>query len=137
VLRRVVFESVKQMPPENFPVLIVEDERVARKAMTALLAHHGYPAKAFETAEELLAEVEKGGSPHVILADVDLPGMSGLELLSRLEHDDRDFNAVLITAADGEEISKFCKDHVCDYLRKPLNMGSLLTLLGQARMQPH
>src|SRR5438874_1765811 len=117
------------MQTDTYPVVIVEDERISRRALASLLCEHGYPTRAFESAEDLLAELEAGEKPHVVLADVNLPGMSGMELLSRLEHKNPQLYAVLITAADGEEISRFCRLHSCEYLRKPLNLASLLRLL--------
>jgi len=121
------------MVPENSAVMIVEDERVSRKALTELLRGYGYKTKAFASAEELLADVELGNEPRVVLADVDLPGMSGLDLLAHLERKYPDLYAVVITAADGETIDNFCKQHPFDYLPKPLNLGRLLSLLDQPR----
>jgi two-component system nitrogen regulation response regulator GlnG len=114
--------------------MIVEDERVARNALTTLLTSYGYPAVSFETAEELLNAVEKGTEPQVILADVDLPGMSGLEMIDALEERYPGMHAVVITAVDGEEIRSFLEKHGCDYLRKPLNLANLLSLLQET---PH
>lgn len=116
-------------------VVIVEDERVSRDALAALLKNHGYHTRAFATAEELLAEVEQGECPRVVLADVDLPGMDGLDLLSQLERKHPDLYAVLITAADGERIERFCQDHSVPYLPKPLNRRQLLSLLDESRVQ--
>ena len=120
-------------PEHDASVMIVEDERVSRKALASLLAGQGYNIKAFESAEDLLAEVDRGTEPLAVLADVDLPGMSGLELLSHLERKYPDLYAVLITAADGERIDRFCREHPCAYLRKPLNFAQLLSLLDQSK----
>lgn len=117
--------------PTN-PVLIVEDERVSRHALASLLSEYGYPTQAYGTAEELLEEVQRGTRVAAVLADVDLPGMSGMEMLSRLEKDNPGVCAVLITAAEGEHIARFCKEHGCKYLRKPLNFGSLLETLEKS-----
>jgi DNA-binding NtrC family response regulator len=111
------------------PVMLVEDERVARNALTALLINCGYPTVSFESAEELLTAVEKGNEPQVILADVDLPGMSGLEMIDEVGKRHPAVHTVLITAAEGAEIDAFRKNHECDYLRKPLNLKKLLSLL--------
>src|SRR5262245_12275611 len=125
---------VGQMSPEHdASVMIVEDERASRKALASLLMGQGYNIMAFESAEELLAEVERGAEPWVVLADVDLPGMSGLELLSHLERRYPDLYAVLITATEGERIDRFCRDHPCTYLRKPINLARLLSLLDESR----
>jgi DNA-binding NtrC family response regulator len=112
--------------------MIVEDERVARNALTSLLNDYGYPAISFSTAEELLDAVDEGNEPRMILADVDLPGMSGLEMINQLAKRHAGFHAVLITAAEGAEIQAFLREHDCDYLRKPLNLTHLLSLLQKA-----
>ncbi len=114
------------------PVMLVEDERVARNALTALLINYGYPTVSFGSAEELLTAVEEGTAPLVILADVDLPGMSGMEMINEVGKRHPGIHAVLITAAEGAEIDAFRKSHDCDYLRKPLNLKKLLSLLGES-----
>ena len=122
------------MCPEKNQVLIVEDERLARNALTMLLAEQGYNARSYASAEALLDEVERQGiPPEVVLADVDLPGMSGLEMLENLARRHPKARAVLITAAEGNEIEDFCRDYPCQYLRKPLNLNLLLSLLSSER----
>ena len=123
------------MSPEPHPVLIVEDERVSRRALACLLTEYGDPTQAYETAEELLEEVNRGTRAAAVLADVDLPGMSGMEMVSRLEKQNPGLCAVLITATEGEHIARFCKEHRCQYLRKPLNFRSLLETLAKAVVQ--
>ena len=117
-------------------VLIVEDERVSRRALTTLLSSCGFRAAAYETAEEALEDVDGGPVPQMALVDVDLPGMSGLELVSRLEQMRPGIKAVLITAAEGERIAQFRRDHEVDYLRKPVDFPRLLRLLTRAQL-PH
>jgi FixJ family two-component response regulator len=119
-----------QTPENDTAVMIVEDERVSRNALASLLTGYGYTTKAFESAEDLLAEVDRcGWHPGIVLADVDLPGMSGLELLSLLQRKFPDLYAVVITAADGDVIERFCREHPFPWLPKPLNLSRLLSLL--------
>ena len=115
-------------------VLIVEDERVSRRALTSLLSSCGFRAAAFESAEEALENVDGGPVPQVALVDVDLPGMSGLELVSRLEQMRPGIKAVLITAAEGERIAQFRRDHEVDYLPKPVDFPRLLRLLTKSQL---
>jgi DNA-binding NtrC family response regulator len=117
-----------KLPP--LAVLIVEDERVSRNALLKLLAASGYRSAAFECAEDALREMAAGDMPPVALIDVDLPGMSGLDLATRLEELRPDMVKVLITAATGERIEKFRQDHEVHYIRKPLDFSRLLRLLG-------
>jgi two-component system response regulator FlrC len=113
-----------------FSILIVEDERVARNALRKLLAASGYHAAAFECAEDALRDMAEADMPPVALIDVDLPGMSGLDLATRLEQIRPDMVKVLITAASGDRIDNFRRDHVVHYIRKPLDFPRLLRLLG-------
>jgi FixJ family two-component response regulator len=112
-------------------VAIVEDERISRQALAALLSGHGYQTQAFASAEEMLDSVqaETQETPGVALVDVDLPGMSGLQLLARLRRKFPDLCAVLITAADDENVRRFCRENPVTYMRKPVNLSQLLSLL--------
>ncbi len=67
-------ESIQQR------ILIVEDEENARKGYEALLRKWDYEVLGVGTGEDALAKFPEF-SPDVILADVELPGMNGLELL--------------------------------------------------------
>ena len=117
-------------------VAIVEDERISRKALTALLSDQGYETTAFASAEEMLDWIDHE-LPKVLLVDVDLPGMSGLQLVTLLEQRFPDVCAVLITAAGALfAIPKHEADR-CNaeaYLRKPLNLQQLLSLLSQRQL---
>jgi CheY-like chemotaxis protein len=66
------------------------------------------------------------------LVDVDLPGMSGLEFAKRLNRSRPDVYTVLITAAEGERIQSFLREHPVTYLRKPLDFEHLLGVLSGA-----
>ncbi len=113
-------------------VMIVEDETVSRNALRKLLAASGYRAAAFECAEDALREMAARDMPPVALIDVDLPGMSGLDLATRLEEMRPDMVKVLITAASGDRIDNFRRDHEVHYIRKPLDFARLLRLLGNS-----
>ena len=122
-------EPARVNDQEGPTVLIVEDERVSRRALTSLLAASGYQPQPCESAEEALEQVRRGKDPDIALIDIDLPGMSGLDLIARLESLRPGVMAVLMTAADGERIERFRREHSVHYLRKPLDFGRLLRLL--------
>ncbi len=111
-------------------VLIVEDERVSRKALALLLTACGYQTVAAGSAEEALRLLALDDTVDIALLDVDLPGMSGLELAERLEVSRPGTFTVLITAAEGDRIRAFLRDHPVAYLRKPLDFHHLLDLLN-------
>lgn len=117
--------------PEPRPnVLIVEDERVSRRALTALMAASGYATEAAGSAEEALDAVRaEGVHPDIALVDLDLPGMNGLELIGQLTRIEPSVFPVLITAANGESLASHLREQGVAYLRKPLDFSRLLSLL--------
>jgi two-component system, OmpR family, response regulator len=117
-------------------IFIVEDEGVSRRALASLLNSEGYQTEAFETAEETLDKLnneQPGFSPNVILVDLNLPGMNGIELLEQLQKSSPGLHGVLITAARDEEIDRFCRENLVTYIRKPIDFSRLVALLGKLK----
>lgn len=110
-------------------VLIVEDERVSRRALAALLASYGYSTSAVSSAEEAVKLLRGGTLPSIAVVDLDLPGMSGLELIALLEKLDPGVYPVLVTGADSDRLEIALRDRHVDYLRKPVNFHHLLALI--------
>jgi CheY-like chemotaxis protein len=117
-------------------VLIVEDERVSRRALAALMSALGYETEAAASAEEALDAVESGAHPDIALVDLDLPGMNGLDFIGRLTQMDPAVFPVLITAANGDRLTSLLANRGVAYLQKPLDVNRLLSLLGE-QMSPN
>src|SRR5207247_11194352 len=83
-------------------VLIVEDEENARKGYEQLLQRWGCEVLGVGTAEDALAKFG-GFQPDALIADVELPGMNGLDLLKQLGPELTDVPAVIITGKGSEE----------------------------------
>jgi len=124
------FSVVGEVVSSSGAVLIVEDERLSRKALAMLLGACGYETLAVGSAEEALSILSADVAPDFALVDVDLPGMSGLEFAEQLNRVRPDVFTVLITAAEGERIQKFLREHPVTYLRKPLDFDHLLGVLS-------
>jgi two-component system, NtrC family, response regulator AtoC len=120
--------SLKQSHPD-LTVLVVEDEAISRRALTALLESSGYPTIPAKSAEEALRLVSNGTVPRIALVDLDLPGMNGIDLISRLEKGNPGILAVLITATSRERLDRLLHEHRLIYFRKPLNFNDLLHVL--------
>ena len=116
-------------PELKLDVLIVEDEPTARRALGTLLSACGYHTDAVSSAEDALKHVEEDGKPGVALVDLDLPGMSGLELIERLKVLSPTTFPVLITAAAREVVDSLRRRPALAYLQKPVDFQRLLTLL--------
>jgi len=113
-------------------VLLIEDENVSRKALGRLLAGHGYTTETVETAEEALAILSVGQRPTVALVDLDLPGMSGAELLEYLNQKAPPIKTVLVTAACEERVAKLTEGAPLPYFRKPIDLNALLRTLAES-----
>ena len=122
--------------PDDGHVLIVEDEPISRRALALLLTASGYHPATAASAEDALQQMKQAeAAPNIALVDVDLPGMSGLELAERLEAGGRSVFTVLITAAEGERIQSFLRNHDVAYVRKPIDFDHLLHVLSESRVQ--
>ena len=127
-------EYLQEVDVPNPTVLIVEDERIARRALAALLNHTGLQTAAVSSAEEALEILARGAMPKVALIDLDLPGMSGGELLARLSRVDKNVIPIVISAAEDERLLAVTRSRGISYLRKPLNFDDLLHVLSEKRV---
>lgn len=113
-------------------ILIVEDEENARKGYEALLQRWNYQVLGVGTGEEALAKFPEF-SPDIILADVELPGMNGLELLGRLGEEIRQIPAIIITGKGSEErVVQAIEAGAYWYIEKPLKPSVLQALMHRA-----
>jgi len=110
-------------------VLIVEDEAMSRRALSSLLGVLGYTIVATSSAEEALRLIRAGASPEFALVDLDLPGMSGIELIPKLRLLRPDIQSVIISATYRERLEKAGDDLNVPFLSKPLHLPDLLELL--------
>ena len=100
-------------------LVVVEDAEDVRRALTRFLSLHGYGVRAFNSAEAWLAGICPA---DVAIIDINLPGMSGLELDDRLRREGRAIPTVFITAQD--EAGPAPASRII--LQKPLDPQSLL-----------
>jgi two-component system cell cycle response regulator DivK len=112
-------------------VLLVEDNEAIRGAFSILLEESGYHVLAAASGAEALAEADARG-PHLILLDLGLPDMSGLDVARalRARADTRDTPIIALTGRALETDEEACRAAGCtDYLTKPINTEQLLTVL--------
>jgi len=104
-------------------VLIVEDDEVSRAAMREYLKLFGYEVQEVERAEEALKLAERA---DVILMDVVLPGMDGVEAIRRIRSKRSDCLIFVITAYDdGRIVRKAVEAGADDFIKKPVNLDFL------------
>jgi len=112
-------------------VLVIEDEPQMRRFLKASLESHRYHLVEAVTAREGLAQAS-GRNPDVILLDLGLPDMDGLELTRRVREWSR--VPIIVISARGREQDKVAAldAGADDYLTKPFGMGELLARLRVA-----
>jgi FixJ family two-component response regulator len=107
-------------------VAIVDDDELMRGALQGLLREAGLPARAFASGEEFL----RSGAQHqssCLIADIRMPGMSGLDLQARLNADQIPIPVIFITAHGDERIRmQAVSAGAADFLAKPFDDEALL-----------
>src|SRR5260221_9520135 len=113
-------------------VLIVEDEDNARKGYEQLLQRWGCDVVGVGTAEEALAKFASY-QPDTLIADVELPGMNGLDLLRQLGPELHDVPAIIITGKGSEERAVAAIEAgACLFIQKTLERHGFSAVLGPA-----
>jgi CheY-like chemotaxis protein len=121
------------------PVLVVDDNAVNLKLTRVLLRGAGYDVQTAADAEEALRLLE-AHKPRLILMDVQLPGISGLELTQRLKADARTRDVIVVAltayAMKGDEEKALAAG--CDaYVSKPIDTDALLVLVADLLAGKH
>jgi DNA-binding NtrC family response regulator len=112
-------------------VLIVEDEPSTRVGLTELVRTWGFTADAAGDGEEALNRIT-AFRPSIIISDMVMPRMGGLELLRALKDDGGDFTVVILTAQGTVETAvEAIKEGAYDYLTKPIEPQRLKILLDK------
>lgn len=109
------------------PILIVDDTPVNLKLTRILLVNEGYKVLTAGSAEEAL-ELLRGFHPYLVLADVQLPGIDGLELTRRIKQDEatRDITVIALTAFAMKGDEQRAIEAGCDgYITKPIDTRAL------------
>jgi len=114
-------------------VLVVDDDRDVLEYCRAVLAGGGAVVDAIQDPSSFRDVLPPGGSYDLVLIDIFMPGMDGIELLRRFSADVRNCASKLyvITAADDEALRALAQRSGADgYLTKPLKQKALLELLA-------
>ena len=123
------------MAPDNQSqqrILIVEDEDNARKGYEALLRKWDFEVLGVGTGEDALAKFQEF-NPQVMLADVELPGMNGLDLLRHLGDEIQRIPVIIITGRGSDErVVQAIEAGAFWYIEKPLKPPVLRALLDRA-----
>ncbi|MCD4688514.1 MAG: sigma-54 dependent transcriptional regulator [Desulfuromonadaceae bacterium] len=113
-------------------ILVIDDDPSNREAISLLLTSIGYQVQSASSGEEALELLQKN-SFEVILTDLFLPGISGIDILKKVKEDAPSSCVILITGkASAETAVEAMKSGAFDYLTKPLHLERLKVVIAKA-----
>jgi len=115
----------------SYTIFIVDDEQTIREGITMSLENK-YRVKAFSTAESAIKALKKE-LPDLVLLDIGLPGMDGIEALREIKQEQPDALVIMITAfEDVKTVISAMKLGAYDYVVKPIHMDGLEVTIQNA-----
>jgi len=116
-------------------VLIVEDEEHERSGLAELISAWGYSTETAPDGEEGLEKINSWG-PGIVVSDLRMPGMTGMELLQRVAQTSHEISFILLTAQGSIDAAVTAmKLGAYDFIEKPVNPTRLRTILQNATRQ--
>ena len=113
-------------------ILLIDDEKESCKALSHLLSQIGYDVEISHTGEQAIALLGIE-SFDLIISDLFLPGISGIDILKRVKDDSPETSVILITGkASAETAVEAMKEGALDYITKPFNFERLKIQITKA-----
>lgn len=113
-------------------ILVVDDEKIARRTLKTILEYEGFQVTAVESGEEALIELEKGAFDCMIL-DLKMGGMSGMYVLEQTTERLPDLRVIVLTAFGSLETAiQAVRFHLSDYLLKPARPEEIIASVRKA-----
>ena len=113
-------------------IAVVDDDASIREALCNFVTAIGYSAEAFPSAEEFMAS-DRLTKLSCVIADVHMPGMTGIDLLRQLSAEASPTPVILITAFPQDRTREMVmRTGAIGYLAKPILEASLITCLQEA-----
>jgi putative two-component system response regulator len=113
-------------------ILVVDDQAALRRLLTLQLAKEGYTCLEASNGELALAAVE-ATSVGLVLLDINMPGRSGIDLLSAFTRRDTGPAVIMLTGINNTQLAVDCLKHgAYDYITKPFNMEEVILSVKMA-----
>ncbi|MEE9399362.1 MAG: response regulator, partial [Dehalococcoidales bacterium] len=123
---------MEKITEEQLRVLVVDDEEAVRNLLERVLKEAGYDVLSATNSQEALDKVSDL-KVRILLLDVNMPGMSGIEMLRKLTTDYPDICVIMVTAvADTKTAIEAMTLGAYDYITKPFDWNDLVTRLQKA-----
>jgi signal transduction histidine kinase len=116
----------------NKKILLVDDEADIREVLEIALKDLGYTVLAAANGEQAL-RIFKEASPPLVLTDIKMPSMDGIELLKRIKRENPECEVIMITGHGDMNLAiKSLKHKAADFITKPINVDALEISLKRA-----
>jgi two-component system response regulator PilR (NtrC family) len=113
-------------------ILIVDDEKSMRDFLKILLAKEGYDVIVASDGEQALGALD-GNQIDLVISDIRMPGISGLDLLAKIKDETEDIPVIMITAfASPNDAVQAMKNGAYDYISKPFNVDEIKSVISAA-----
>eukprot|EP01133_Synstelium_polycarpum_P000937 gene936-1063_t len=111
-------------------VLVVDDQPLIVEELCEFLESNGYRCVPCASSQEAIERFRDDAEIGLVLCDLHMPEMDGIELVQALQHlagKQRAFEAIMLTGrADKQDVIKALRAGIADYYQKPINLGELL-----------
>ena len=113
-------------------ILVVDDEKTIRQSLKAGLTDRGYEVFTHDCGKGVKDKIKKY-SPHLVILDIKLPEVNGIEVLKRIVRYDPEVFVIMITAyGDTQTVVNSIKEGAYDYIEKPFDLDQLLIIINKA-----
>ena len=110
-------------------IYLIDDDKSVRRAFELFLRSAGLEFQSFESANKFISGFQPGAKDILIL-DLNLPGMSGYDLLKKFKQDGILIPVIVVTAFDEPQSRACCREYgVKEYLRKPVDGEDLVEII--------
>lgn len=125
-------ESIVVENVTSAPVWVVDDDRAIRWVLSRALSRAGIESRTFDRAQAVL-EALKSEQPQVLVSDIRMPGMTGVELLARIKAEAPDLPVIIMTAySDLDSAVSAFQGGAFEYLAKPFDVPKAVELIQRA-----
>ena len=117
------------MAPKEGTVFVVDDDSSTRELLSWLMKRHGLHSEAFPDAHSFLKSY-KPGTPGCLVVDLNMPGMSGLDLQSYLKENGVALPVIFLSGrADVPKAVRAVREGAIDFLEKPFDYKRVVSLI--------
>ena len=113
-------------------ILVIDDETIVHESCNRILTEEGYSIDSAYTGQEGFSKIEEG-SYDLVITDMKMPGISGMEALKKIKDDNPDIGIIMVTGySTAETAVEAMKLGAFDYLPKPFTPDELITVVSKA-----